>query len=153
MYLVILMIDGLLFSCCCILKPFCYWLAQIHRHDHCKASRHCRLLSICVWYQACKEFSAAWIIAGVFYGVYFCLWHKWTDVEVLECHSTWSDQCVKPIRLACEFNITVMLSWRMRLLWPVHPRAISNIKGIYVPYDALCCILYNGRQLWYRHCT
>ena len=93
---------------------------------------------------------------------------------VCEAHQA----CLSVCKLACEFNISVMhlvafswcwQSWHTCLLWPVHPRAISNIKGIYVPYDvivgivlhfiswaaaliqALLCVLYHGRPFWYTH--
>ena len=110
----------------------------------------------------------AWIIAGVFYGVYCCMAQaNGCGGAAVSQHLIWPvceahHACLSVCKLACEFNITVTLlmafswcgqSWRTHLLWPVHPRAISNIKGIYVPYDALCCNLYHGWPLWYRHCS
>ena len=81
---------------------------------------------------------------------------------VCEAHQA----CLSVCKLACEFNITVMLlmafswcgqTWHTHLLWPVHQRAISNIKGIICSLwcNRRYCVafLYHGQLLWYRHCS
>ena len=101
-------------------------------------------LSMCIWYQACKEFSAVSFacITGILWGFSCCLAQASRRGGV-KCDRPWSDQCVKHTRFickyACVFTNAVMLLMTLVcvgklgtcLLWPVHPSAISNIKGIY----------------------